>query len=83
MARCSSECWVVFCLVHVTLLVWCDVFSSAPRFEAALEVLRNAGHKIGSASVVHGAVCIDVDGTPRTFDEIYDLADEYVKKRRA
>jgi len=50
--------------------------SSNPKVDAALEVLRKAGHNVGSASVKDNEIHVEVDGVPRTFDQIVEWAED-------
>ena len=52
--------------------------SSNPAIDRALDVLREAGHKVGRAylrdSQTDGGLVIPVDDVPRSFDEILEMA---------
>jgi hypothetical protein len=50
--------------------------SSNPKVDAALEVLRKAGHNVGSVSVQDNEIRVEVDGVPRTYDHIVEWAED-------
>lgn len=43
--------------------------------EVSLATLKEAGHVIGPASLNQGKVYIAIDRVPRTFDEIFQMAE--------
>jgi hypothetical protein len=50
--------------------------SSNPKIDAALEVLRKAGHNVRNAVVKDGEIHVEVDGVPRTYDQIVEWAED-------
>lgn len=56
---------------------------SNPNLQAALEVIRKAGHNVGENVTLGGTPYVTIDGHLRTFDEVYQMVEDYVKQRRA
>jgi hypothetical protein len=58
--------------------------SSNSKLDIALQVLRNAGHKIGSPYVydsqTDGSIRIPIDDVPRCFEDIFEMAEEEKQK---
>jgi hypothetical protein len=48
--------------------------------QAALEVLRKAGHNVGENVTLGGTPYVTIDGQLRTFDEVYEMLDHATKK---
>jgi|HubBroStandDraft_6_1064221.scaffolds.fasta_scaffold3991246_1 hypothetical protein len=53
--------------------------ASKLQIDTALALLTNAGHNVGVASVKNGVVYILIDRAPRTFEEVFLMA-EAVKR---
>jgi hypothetical protein len=60
--------------------------SSNLELDAALKVLMDAGYEIGAANMKisggDGAIHVPVDGVPRTFDDIFEMATAENQKPR-
>jgi hypothetical protein len=57
--------------------------SSNPRLDAALTILRDAGHQIGDAHIPPqdvAAMRIWIDGVPCTFEDVLKMAEEERKE---
>jgi hypothetical protein len=54
--------------------------SSNPRLDPALQVLEDAGHTVGSAGLVDGEMLIAIDNVLRTFEEVFQMADDEGRK---
>lgn len=50
--------------------------------EVSLGLLRENGHSIGPASLNKGKVYVAIDGVPRTFDDIFRMAEDLDQKGR-
>ena len=45
------------------------------QIDTALAMLANAGHIVGIASVRDGVVHILIDDVPRTFEQVFEMAE--------
>ena len=58
--------------------------NSNPRLDAALTILRDAGHHIGDAHIPPAqdgnAMRIWIDGVPCTFEDVFKMAAEEIKE---
>src|SRR5580698_2936884 len=58
--------------------------SSNPKLDAALQVLKDAGHPVGAVKppAEDGEFRIMIDGVFRTFEEVFEMAEEENHKPR-
>jgi hypothetical protein len=55
--------------------------SSDPRLDAALTILRDAGHQIGDTHIpLQGAMRIWIEGVPCAFEDVLKMAEEERKE---
>ena len=54
-----------------------------PQIRIALEIIRKIGHTVGDFSVADGEPRVAIDGEQRSYDQVFQMIEDYNKRRTA